>query len=373
MFGSYSYTVSLLPLCSQGLELQETSCHTLEARRMDEVFEAALAQTHRPNHWRQMLNPHWGNTLTPCCALPVKLYSDARNVLTGIIDSHEHLRKLRGDYVKVLLWLLLQRCAQRDRLTPQLQEKAPLSPVANSSSSQRALQRDVQLSTHLPGSHSSTFSSSSSSSSSSPGQRGSLSSSADWLDDDDLFGPQITRRPAQPQERNFSLPGSVEVLSLYENMALSALPPLRPLGLGLPAADRGSGGLHDASSLPASQRRLSGPHSQLLPGEWRTAPLAPPQMLQLQPLIPSDWFHFAVGRLTVGGQHTVALLQEERDVLELFGQVSLSCLVALGLEAELPSPSLVFRLYGGGAPWSEALDWLKGRRELHQLALKAFR
>ncbi|KAG5265753.1 hypothetical protein AALO_G00246010 [Alosa alosa] len=367
----------------KGLELQETSCHTLEARRMDEVFEAALAQSHAPNQWRQLLNPHWGNTLTPCCALPVRLYSDARNVLTGIIDSHEHLRKLRADYVKVLLWLLLQRCAQRDRLTPPLQEKAPLSPGADSGSSQRALQRDTQFSTtHLPGSHSSSFSSSSSmSTSSSPGQRGSLSSSADWLDDDDLFGPQVARRPVPaPRERNFSLPGSVEVLSLYENMALSALPPLRPLGLGLPAADRGSsdgggGGLHEASFLPAAgPRRLSGPHAQLLPSEWRTAaPLAPPQMLQLQPLVPADWFHFAVGRLAAGGQHAAALLQEERDALELFSQVALSCLVALGLEAEQPSPSLVFRLYGGGAPWSEALDWLKGRRELHQLALKAFR
>lgn len=355
---------------------------------MDEVFEAALAQSHMPNQWRQLVNPHWGNTLTPCCALPVRLYSDARNVLTGIIDSHEHLRKLRGDYVKVLLWLLLQRCAQRDRLTPPLQEKAPLSPGVDSSSSQRALQHDTRFSTtHLPGSHSASFSSSSSTSSasSSPGQRGSLSSSADWLDDDDLFGPQVSsRRPIPaPQERNFSLPGSVEVLSLYENMALSALPPLRPLGLGLPATDRGSndgdpasgGGLHEASSIPASgQRRLSGPHAQLLPSEWRTAaPLTPPQMLQLQPLIPSDWFHFAVGRLAAGGQHAATLLQDEREALELFGQVALSCLVALGLEAELPSPSLVFRLYGGGAPWSEALDWLKGRRELHQLALKAFR
>lgn len=365
----------------KGLELQETSCHTLEARRMDEVFEAALTQSHGADSWRLPLNPHWGNTLRPCCALPVKLYSDARIVLTGIIDSHEHLRKLRGDYVKVLLWLLVQRCALRDRLTPQLQEKVPLSSGPNSSSSQQALQRDTQFSTQLPGSVASvsTSAASSANSSSSPGQRGSLSSSADWLDDDDLFGPHVA---AQPKERNFSLPGSVEVMSLYENMALSALPPLRPLGLGMPAMDRGSNGLHEASSSPAPalratslrRRLLSGPCSQLLPEEWRTAPVAPPQMLHLQPLVPSDWFRFAVGRLAVGGQHALALLQEDRDaLLELFSQVALSCLVALGLEGELPNPGLVFRLYGGGAPWSETLDWLKGRRELHQLALKAFR
>ncbi|XP_038192246.1 pecanex-like protein 4 isoform X2 [Arvicola amphibius] len=76
----------------KGLELQETSCHTAEAQRVDEVFGSAFQQ-----EGPQMcsLNEHWGNVLTPCTILPVKLYSDARSVLSGIIDSHENLKEFK--------------------------------------------------------------------------------------------------------------------------------------------------------------------------------------------------------------------------------------------------------------------------------------
>ncbi|KYO18467.1 pecanex-like protein 4 isoform C [Alligator mississippiensis] len=39
----------------------------------------------------------------------------------------------------------------------------------------------------------------------------------------------------------------------------------------------------------------------------------------------------------------------------------------------VPAPSHVFRAYTGGIPWSVGLDWLTGKPELFQLALKAFR
>ncbi len=64
----------------QGLELQETSCHTVEARRVDEVFEGAFDHVERPGQCFRLLNPHWGNVLTPCSVLPVRVYSDAQNV-----------------------------------------------------------------------------------------------------------------------------------------------------------------------------------------------------------------------------------------------------------------------------------------------------
>ena len=98
----------------QGLELQETSCHTVEARRVDEVFEGAFERPERLG-LTQGLNMHWGNALTPCAMLPVRVYSDARNVLSGIIDSHDNLRTLQDDFLKTLIWLLLRHCVQRGR------------------------------------------------------------------------------------------------------------------------------------------------------------------------------------------------------------------------------------------------------------------
>ncbi|XP_058149327.1 pecanex-like protein 4 isoform X5 [Dasypus novemcinctus] len=95
----------------KGLELQETSCHTAEARRVDEVFESAFQQEEYARGYS--LNEHFGNILTPYTVLPVKLYSDARSVLSGIIDSHENLKEFKDDFVKVLVWLLVQYCSKK--------------------------------------------------------------------------------------------------------------------------------------------------------------------------------------------------------------------------------------------------------------------
>nr|XP_038969178.1 pecanex-like protein 4 [Rattus norvegicus] len=114
----------------KGLELQETSCHTAEAQRFDEVFESAFQQEH-PQVCS--LNEHLENVLTPCTVLPVRLYSDARNVLTGIIDSPENLKEFKDDLVKVLVWVLIQHCSKRLTIqenTHKTENKGESSPVA---------------------------------------------------------------------------------------------------------------------------------------------------------------------------------------------------------------------------------------------------
>lgn len=94
--------------------MQETSCHTAEALRVDEVFEGAFEQEEYARICS--INKHFGNVLTPCTVLPVKLYSDAKNVLSGIIDSHDNLREFKGDLVKVLVWILVQYCSRRSNM-----------------------------------------------------------------------------------------------------------------------------------------------------------------------------------------------------------------------------------------------------------------
>ncbi|XP_076463773.1 pecanex-like protein 4 [Babylonia areolata] len=93
-------------LSIKGLELQETSCHTAEAARMDEIFEMAFENergvsccdfTEYPLH-----------SLTPVDVCELKTYSDARNVLTGIIDSPTAVETTLKFFVKSLVWLILQ-------------------------------------------------------------------------------------------------------------------------------------------------------------------------------------------------------------------------------------------------------------------------
>uniref|UniRef100_A0A8C2HL73 Pecanex-like protein n=1 Tax=Cyprinus carpio TaxID=7962 RepID=A0A8C2HL73_CYPCA len=338
----------------KGLELQETSCHTVEARRVDEVFEGAFDHVERPGQCFQLLNPHWGNVLTPCSVLPIRVYSDAQNVLTGIIDSPDHLHQLNSDFLKTLVWILLRYCVQESTLGAQRTKGQSLS---------------------------------------------SLSSFADWSDEDDLFGPVSVRRPIRMMVQTnegqtelglgVSLPGSVEIHSLYESMALSSLPTLRPLGLGLglglPIVDKGKDNMPalTLTTIPSISQPLhfTSPHSELfsLPTEWQTAQLASSKLQVLQPCFPEAWFYFCLSQLVVesfgeGDLAQVILgLQEDRALRELYTQVVLSCCVALGADPQVFSPNLLFRLYCGDGPWTEGLEWLRANKELHQLTLRAFR
>lgn len=368
----------------KGLELQETSCHTVEARRVDEVFEAAFE---RPEHLglTQGLNLHWGNALTPCAALAVRVYSDARNVLSGIIDSHDNLRKLQDDFLKALVWLLLRYCVQKHRGFLWSCEEGSGVGGRKSQSSQLA-HTCVQPPEPPVQSNVSSLRFRQDSSS--------MTSFGDWSDEDDLFGPQPAKRTVAlvtaeahsgptAMQPGASLPGSVEMDSLFENLALSALQPLQPLGLGigLPAPDRGTNPeIFGEKPSSLSHLNFSCPLSEVfnLPTGWRTAPLLPSRMLQLKPLFPEDWFRFALGRFGPTVQSDTSedmtkALKEDEALKELHCHVTLSCLVSLGAESAFTSPSYVYRLYCGDVPWTESLDWLSSSKELYQLALQAFR
>ncbi|XP_049452163.1 pecanex-like protein 4 [Epinephelus fuscoguttatus] len=370
----------------KGLELQETSCHTVEARRVDEVFEAAFERPERLG-FTQGFNMHWGNALTPCAALAVRVYSDARNVLSGIIDSHDNLRKLQDDFLKALVWLLLRYCVQKHKGFMWSSEEGPGVGGRKSQSSQLA-----QTTCNQP--PEAVVVESNVSSLRFRQDSSSLTSFGDWSDEDDLFGPQPARRTValvtaevQPGhtalQTGASLPGSVEMDSLFENMALSALQPLQPLGLGIgmPAVDKGRNPevfSESPGSLP--QLNFNCPQSEVfnLPTGWRTAPLLPSRLLQLRPLFPEDWFRFTLGRFgpVVQGETSEDMtkaLKEDEALKELHAQVALSCLISVGAESTFTSPSYVYRLYCGDIPWTEGLDWLSSSKELYQLALRAFR
>ena len=98
----YGYCVANI----RGLELQETSCHTVEATRVDDIFERAYGGS-----CRTCLNVNPLNTLHPIGSAVITTYSDARNVLSGIIDQPSSLDKFSSNLLKTLVWVLFQ---QRD-------------------------------------------------------------------------------------------------------------------------------------------------------------------------------------------------------------------------------------------------------------------
>ncbi|KAG7277328.1 hypothetical protein CRUP_005862 [Coryphaenoides rupestris] len=370
----------------KGLELQETSCHTVEARRVDEVFEGAFERPERLG-FTQGLNQHWGNALIPCATLPVRVYSDARNVLSGIIDSHDNLRKLQDDFMKALVFLLLRYCVEKRKGFAWNAEEGPGVGGRKSQSSQPAQSTcNQRVETVIMESNVSSLKLRQDSSS--------LTSFGDWSDEDDLFGPQQARRTVAlvsteaqlghaALQNGPSLPGSVEMDSLFENMALSALQPLQPLGLGLglPAVDKGQSAkvfAESSGSLPPLN--FSCPRSEVfnLSTGWRTAPLLPSRLQQLRHLFPEEWFQFNLGQFAPAVQDEACddmtkALKEDEALRELHALVALSCLISLGAESSFTSPSYVYRLYCGDVPWTDGLDWLSARKDLYHLTLKAFR
>lgn len=100
-------------LAIKGLELQETSCHAVEATAIDDALERAFeaGESHRC-HVTPFLS-----ILGPCEATLIETYSDARSQLTGVIDSPEVLQSIPGLFMKALLWVVLKYVSGGERVS----------------------------------------------------------------------------------------------------------------------------------------------------------------------------------------------------------------------------------------------------------------
>ncbi|MGH0169665.1 UNVERIFIED_CONTAM: hypothetical protein FKN15_071408 [Acipenser sinensis] len=354
----------------KGLELQETSCHTAEARKVDELFEMAFEQ--EDGLEKSTVNHHFSNILTPCAALPVRLYSDARNVLTGIIDSHDNLKQMKDDFVKILFWVLLQHCSKKSQtlegtLPEDMRGAKPAQVVA-----EQFVEVNVATIKNFirktPSLNSETFD--------------------DWSDDDDLFGPEPTSKKtvlnnAAPKQTSATLPGSVEMQSPFcESFSVKSTDKARQaLGFGLPAIDKGREleRLSEAEAVPMVI--FSSSHSKQLnvPQEWRSSVLPGPRMQQLRRLFPEGWYKSVLSQLDIANteERPSDILEEvlnDGALMDLYAHVVMTCYgVTLGAESTVLSPSYVYKVYCGDVPWTVGLDWLTGKPELFQLVLKAFR
>lgn len=100
----------------KGLELQETSCHTAEASRVDASFSQAFDRDDGATNkslMSSLFNPHAFHTLTPLTQLSAPGYSDTRNVLTGVIDSPDMLGIVKDYFHKALLYIIMDYVVNR--------------------------------------------------------------------------------------------------------------------------------------------------------------------------------------------------------------------------------------------------------------------
>lgn len=123
----------------KGLELQETSCHTAEASRVDANFSRAFDDDIvNKGTLSSLFNPHAFHTLTPLTQFTVLGYSDTRNVLTGVIDSPDTLSIVREYFHKALLYVVMDyivnRSARLSDIEPENESKTILKGTSKNRS-----------------------------------------------------------------------------------------------------------------------------------------------------------------------------------------------------------------------------------------------
>ena len=82
--------------------------------------------------------------MTPLASLPVAMYSDARNVLTGVIESPETLSAIARMYVKTLIWYLIGHLVRQQKKRPTLNHEKAVEDGVDNDNSQESSGDQVQ-------------------------------------------------------------------------------------------------------------------------------------------------------------------------------------------------------------------------------------
>jgi hypothetical protein len=91
----------------KGLELQVTS-HSLEATRIDSIFEAAFEK-------RALINRFSFHALTPLTQLEVLIYSEAQQDLTDLMKNKKTFKVIAESFMESLVFLLVDFAKRYNR------------------------------------------------------------------------------------------------------------------------------------------------------------------------------------------------------------------------------------------------------------------
>jgi hypothetical protein len=97
-----------LTLNLKGLELQETSCHSLEATRIDNIFEAAFEQ-------RALFNIFPFHALTPLGQLEVLVYAESQQLLSDVMKNRKTFKLIAESFMEAMVFLLVDFAKKYNR------------------------------------------------------------------------------------------------------------------------------------------------------------------------------------------------------------------------------------------------------------------
>lgn len=344
----------------RGLEMQETSCHTIEAAKIDDVF----SDTYNPDSLRSLsfwFNTHPLHVMQPVDSAVIQTYSDARSILTGIIDQPPALRRFSSNLLKCIVWMLYQylvrqqmveereiegdREQERGTCRIHWRKRNKIAPQVHLESFQRATgsQPDCRALYNSPAT---------------PKNKAVTSEAKE----DSLSWTSI--------ESIEDIPISGENHSPHQTNTMCGLIPTDvPLDSNQSVHQVQSGSCW-RDTFPSNSSPLQS-HKLPFPSQWLGFPLLDRQMDILLSSFPSDWLSF----LCDSNASELALSLEETL---LFKKLCLTCFSIVdvphcSLGAMQTRPFHLHSGFSGEFPYSSDRDWLTEKHDLYRLILKAYR
>ena len=403
----------------KGLELAETSCHTIEAGRVDDLFECILGDMPRPR-----FNPYLAHCLLPCDVMELDTYSDARNVLTGIIDRPENLSQLSKNFIKCLTWVLLRFSKSWRDLGkgdgPTAEELRAKSEVTrrklsvNRSPTNETAETYVITSDTVEDFLREPSLSSHDKSSSSENSYTALWSNQDGVkvfpmksktdnmnsfhvkDDRVLPAANIAsfgklnenKRHTEARRLNLAMkddfddfgfddfdedqPRKVSRESKTRSMIDSMLDTSSSDFVDPVTYDR----LPNRSTLPSIDVDLSSPHSSLVepPLRWKqSVPVDAVEIARYQENFSEEWFRFVISQLSLEekGDHVLKSLSADRGLLYIYRRLVIACYLVVFEQKHTARD--VWKSFSGVFPWSRFSSWFEYDNELYKNILLAYR
>jgi len=359
----------------QGLELQETSCHTVEAVKLDSLFEFSVSPA--------IFNPFSFHTLQHIETATIMAYSDAKNVMTGIIDQPDNLNRLSDRLIKCLIWVILEFFISGKYKEAALKHKE-MDAVSRVSVYPRHQSIKASISTSKPQSIQTGTTSAvqcklskgfSRDSLTYPTISGTLTEASDSIneiiqvvdsgkleEEEDIWSPLpglvAPDKPVDTLSWNSSVSNHLQSEATLSVAIATALPPASTQGHNVTFSPT-----HDSGRVA------------FFPANWASTPLPSLQLNKLLGKFPHEWLHHVrkvLGRNGTASNESQKLV-EDAEFCNHFAKLIVACHSILEGVNSCSSPMQVYQSFRGTYLWSKNIDWIVLDPILNKLVQKAHR
>lgn len=380
---------------AKGLELQQTSCHAVEASAIDAILEWTF-ETPEDSRKKCRLNKSPFHVYSPLNIAVIETYVETRNVLTGVIHSSDTLQAISDCFPKCLIWILARYMTSKNNSL-----KTDTTELKSNRHSK--LEKNVDN----PEQHMIKSNSITKVESNSPRSRPSTAEhyarlpkapsvhcvntsvleplDDPWLDEDDPLDLEFEKAKTKSPALLQSFIGFLNITddtSVMSQLNSSQLP----------------GRIDETTFETVLEKkgedvmeRIRGPKDKPLrsdslresylaagfPEAWMNSPVSQNVINLLTPHFPSEWFEFVLTKVVDHDRKQLTSITSANVVLSYRHLVltshSIINQIQNGGKKTTISPSLVYRTFIRDLPWSPATNWLMKTPLLLDLVIAAYR